>query len=96
MNEGGTYAIAYSDIRESFSIEVTTMSAEYKVSYKTDSSSWEDVKKYRYGMYIDEPVPPTKEGELFVGWYYNSQEPDSVTATPNSRWDFDNFKVSRF
>mgnify|MGYP002508745066 CR=1 FL=1 len=72
------------------------MSAEYKVSYKTDSSSWEDVKKYRYGMYIDEPVPPTKEGELFVGWYYNSQEPDSVTATPNSRWDFDNFKVSRF
>ncbi|MDE6372120.1 MAG: InlB B-repeat-containing protein, partial [Clostridia bacterium] len=89
-NPGGTYAIAFSRVQAPITIEVTLLPATYKVSYKTDTNTWDDVKEYRYGMHVDEPVPPTKDGELFVGWYYNAAEPDSATAALDTRWDFDN------
>ncbi|MDE7348661.1 MAG: InlB B-repeat-containing protein, partial [Clostridia bacterium] len=92
-NEGGTYAIAFANIKESFSIVVTLLPATYKVKYKTDSNTWEDTKEYRYGMHVDEPTPPTKDGELFVGWYYNAAEPDSATAKPDTLWDFDHSPI---
>ncbi|MDE6276458.1 MAG: hypothetical protein K2M75_08000 [Clostridia bacterium] len=89
-NADGTYAVAFRDVKAPITIEVTTLPAEFEVSFKTEDNSWTDPKKYNYGVHIKEPVPPTKGGWLFLGWYYNSQEPDSATAKLDKQWNFTN------
>ncbi len=87
-NSTGSPTTAYANVKEPITIKVTTMTATYGVTFKTETDTTQDTNAYRYGMHIVEPPAPTKDGELFIGWYYNAAEPDNATAEPDTRWDF--------
>ncbi len=87
-NSTGSPTTAFPSVKAPIVIKVTTMTATYSVKFKTETGTVDDSNEYRYGMHVVEPTPPTKDGELFVGWYYNAAEPDSTTATLDTKWDF--------
>ncbi|MDE7191742.1 MAG: InlB B-repeat-containing protein, partial [Clostridia bacterium] len=90
-NSTGSPTTAYSRVVKPIIINVITMPATYTVKFKADENDNNptvDTNVYRYGMHIVEPPTPSKDGQLFVGWYYNAAEPDSDTAKIDTRWDF--------
>ncbi len=60
--------------------------AGFTVNFDSMGGTMVESQKHMYGELIEAPIPPTREGYLFDGWYW-----DQNTTRP---WDIENDTVT--
>lgn len=54
----------------------------YQITFNTLGGTAVESQRHMYGELVEEPVPPTREGYVFDGWYH-----DEALTIP---WDIEN------
>ena len=104
LTKGGTpiklsaFNQSYNRIQKEIRIYVTLDNPVYTATFYEDGTAFSNGTVYHTvgdlyynNQIIDQPATPTRQGEIFLGWYFDTFDGDGNAQ--NRAWDFDNDRM---